>query len=236
VTGRSNCSGCHRRSDGSLEPKLPVHKDCTGCHLLQFTNAASSDNPICTICHTREGLNSSNAPTKSFPRLRSFMAEFDHAQHLRGTETARPSKACAACHSLANRGVAETIPARLNAHQICYDCHSPGKSASATSSCSSCHKLGSYSPTSTATRSYRVGFSHADHGSRQRLTCETCHNVLARGLRQARQVSSIAPALHHSNARARSCMTCHNGQRAFGDAKAEFDNCKRCHKGLTFRS
>ena len=132
---RTNCASCHRRSDGSVEPRFPVHKDCTGCHLVQFTasNNSSSVNPICTICHKAEGLNSSNAPIKNFPRLMSFAAEFDHAQHLKGIESARPGNGCVACHAPANRGVAETIPARLNAHQICYDCHSPGKSASKTS-------------------------------------------------------------------------------------------------------
>jgi c(7)-type cytochrome triheme protein len=229
------CGSCHRRKDGSLTPRFPVHKDCTGCHLVQFTNPAASDNPICTICHTREGLNSANAPTKSFPRLRTFTADFDHAQHLRGTESARPAEGCAACHTRALRGVAETIPARLGAHQTCYECHSPGKSANNLSSCGSCHKDGGYSPTSIAARSYRVGFSHADHGPRERLTCESCHNVLGRGLPRAKQVSSIAPALHRSTARARSCMTCHNGQRAFGDTRPDFNDCKRCHKGLTFK-
>jgi len=236
LTGRPNCAGCHRRSGGSLEPKFPAHKDCTGCHLVQFTSPGSSDNPICTICHTKDGLNSSNAPTKSFARLRSFTAEFDHSQHLRGIESARPAEGCAACHSRGRQGVAETIPARLGAHQTCYECHSPGKSANNLSSCGSCHKLGRYSPTSMTARSYRVGFSHAEHSPRQRLNCESCHNVLGRGLPQARQVSSISPALHRSNARMRSCMTCHNGQRAFGDARAEFNDCKRCHKGPTFKS
>jgi len=236
LTGRSKCAGCHRRSGSSLEPKLPVHKDCIGCHLVQFTSPTVSDNPICTICHSKEGLSSSSAPTKSFPRLTSFAAEFDHAQHLRGIDSARPAQGCAACHTRGLRGVAETIPARLGAHQTCYECHSPGKQASNTSSCGSCHKLGRYTPSSIAARSYRVGFSHATHGPRERLSCDSCHNVLARGLPQTRQVSSIAPALHHSNARARSCMTCHNGQRAFGDTRREFNDCKRCHKGSTFKS
>ncbi len=116
LMARSNCASCHRRSDGSLEPKFPLHKDCTGCHLVQFTagNNSSAVNPICTICHKPEGLNSSNAPLKSFPRLMSFAAEFDHGQHLKGIESARLGNGCAACHSPTNRGVAETIPARLN--------------------------------------------------------------------------------------------------------------------------
>jgi c(7)-type cytochrome triheme protein len=237
LMGRGNCGSCHRRSDGSLEPGFPVHKDCTGCHLVQFTAAnPSSINPICTICHKAEGLNSPNAPLKSFTRLASFNAEFDHAQHLKGTQSARPGAGCAACHRPANRGVAQTIPARLDAHRICYDCHSPGKQAGDFSSCGSCHKLGRYSPTSIAARSYRVSFSHVDHSARQRLSCESCHNVLRRGMPQRRQVSSISPVLHHATPRPQSCMTCHNGQRAFGDKRAEFNDCKRCHKGNTFKS
>jgi c(7)-type cytochrome triheme protein len=232
------CGSCHRRKDGSLEPRFPAHKDCIGCHLVEFTafNSASSGNPICTNCHKAEGLNSPNAPLKSFPRLISFKAEFDHAQHLKGIESARPGKGCAACHVPANRGVALSIPSRLKAHQVCYECHSAGKSASSFSSCGSCHKFGSYSPTSIAARSYRVGFSHADHSAGRGLNCESCHNVLSRGLAQRRQVSSISPLLHHSTPRSRSCMTCHNGKRAFGDARAEFNDCKRCHKGVTFKS
>ncbi len=86
LMARSNCASCHRRNDGSVEPKFPIHKDCTGCHLVQFTAANNSSlvNPICTICHKPEGLNSSNPPLKNSPRLVSFAAEFDHAQHLKG--------------------------------------------------------------------------------------------------------------------------------------------------------
>ena len=236
LMGRENCGSCHRRRDGSPGPRFPLHKDCTGCHLIQFTaaNSSSSINPICTVCHKPEALSSSDAPLKSFPRLVSFTAEFDHAQHLKGIEAARPAKGCAACHSPANRGVAETIPARLNAHRVCYECHSPGQSASKTSSCGSCHPLGSYSSTSTAARAYRVGFSHADHGPRERLTCDRCHDVRSRGLPQARQVSSVLSAQHYIKSRTQSCATCHNGQRAFGDKGPNFDDCKRCHKGLKF--
>lgn len=237
LMGRGNCASCHRRAAGALEPKFPQHKDCTGCHLVQFTasNTSSSTNAICTICHKSEGLYSPSAPLKTFPRLMSFAAEFDHAQHLKGIESARPAKGCAACHGPSNRGVAQSIPVRLIAHQACYECHSPGKSASNTSSCGSCHRLGSYSPTPIAARSFRVGFSHADHGPRERLNCDRCHDVRGRGLPQARQVSSIAPLQHLVNSRAQNCLTCHNGQRAFGES-ANFTECARCHKRTGFRS
>ena len=235
LMGRDNCGACHRRADTSIAPRLPLHKDCTGCHLVQFTASSSSAsvNPICTICHEANGLNSANPPLKNFSRLMSFKPEFDHAQHLRGIDAARPNAGCAACHTPANRGVAETIPARLNAHQVCYECHSPGKSASKTSSCGSCHRLGSYSPTATAARSYRLGFSHSDHGPRERLSCDRCHDVRGRGLPQAKQVSSIVPVQHLSNSRTQNCMACHNGQRAFG-VSANFTACSRCHKRTGF--
>lgn len=238
LMGRANCVSCHRRTDSSPSPRLPVHRDCTGCHLVQFTGAmqASSDNPICTICHTKDGLNSSNPPTKVFPGLSSFNAKFDHAQHMVGIESARPAQGCAACHTPANRGIAQTIPSRLNAHQTCYQCHSAGKGASNSSSCGSCHDFGRYSRTPTAARSYRVGFSHSDHGVRKRLNCDSCHNVKARGLPQAQQVSSISPAQHYVNPRVQSCRTCHNGKRAFGDTGPGFTDCVRCHKGLNFKT
>ncbi len=235
LTGRSNCASCHRRSDASLEPRFPGHKDCTGCHLAQFTAtfSSSSENPICSICHTKGGLNSSNPPMKNFAGLRGFTAEFDHAQHVQGNSSARPAEGCAACHTTARRGAAQSIPARLNAHQACYQCHSPGRQASNLSSCGSCHGPGSHSPTSTSSRAYGMSFSHAEHGPRQRLNCASCHNVLGRGTPRARQVTSITPAQHYANPRAQSCMTCHNGERAFGDTN--FNDCKRCHTRQTFR-
>ena len=236
--GPANCVSCHRRSNASPELRFPIHKDCTGCHLVQFTTANNSSpiNPICTICHKAESFNSSNPPTKDFPRLASFTADFDHAQHLQGIESARPGGGCTACHIPASRGVAKTIPARLNAHQICYECHSPGKPASKSSSCGSCHRIGSYSPTSTAARAYRMGFSHADHSLGERLTCESCHKLLGRGLARTRQVSSISPSQHYANPRTQTCMTCHNGRRAFGDSGPGFSDCRRCHNGFQFKT
>lgn len=235
LTGRSNCASCHRRSDGSPEPRFPVHKDCIRCHLSEFTDAGGSStaNPICTICHGGAGPGSPNPQTKKFIGLLSFTAEFDHAQHLRGGESAWPTEGCAACHTPAPDGGAESIPARLEAHQTCYQCHSPGRPAGNFSTCGSCHGLGAYSPTPTGARAYRMGFSHADHGPGRRLSCVSCHVVKGRGLPQSRQVSSILPAQHFPNPRVQSCKTCHNGRRAFGDE--DFNDCNRCHRRPGYR-
>src|SRR5260370_36036930 len=87
------CSSCHRRSDNSARPSFPGHKDCTGCHLSQFT---TPNVPMCSICHT--SVNGNNPPLKAFPdRFKeSFNLKFDHAQHLTGA--ARPKSGCSSCH------------------------------------------------------------------------------------------------------------------------------------------
>jgi c(7)-type cytochrome triheme protein len=232
LSGRWSCSICHTRNDNSAEPKFPGHKACISCHQTEFNTPGS---PLCTICHTQEGLSQQNlGGLKKFPAsLSGFRADFDHQQHSTGE--ARPQENCAACHAPARRGIARTIPAGLSAHQTCYQCHTPGRQSGGIdiSSCGACHVTGRYGPTSANARSYGIGFSHADHGGRQRLNCDSCHTVARRGLPQGRQVSSTFPAQHFPNTRAQSCMTCHNGQRSFGETN--FNDCKRCHTGPTFR-
>jgi hypothetical protein len=232
LSGRWSCSICHTRRDNSSEPGFPQHKDCIGCHQTQFTTPNS---PLCSICHTAEGLSQQNPPLKKFPPLRSFNAEFDHAQHTTGLAEARSQQGCATCHAPARRGIAKTIPAGLGAHQTCYQCHTPGKQSRGIdiSSCGTCHGTGRYAPTSATARSFSIGFSHVDHSARQNLSCESCHTVARTGAPQGRQVSSTFPAQHFPNTRAQSCVTCHNGQRSFGET--HFNDCKRCHTGRTFR-
>jgi c(7)-type cytochrome triheme protein len=227
---RLACADCHRReANNSTRPTLPGHKSCTGCHLPQFV---TQNIPMCAICHT--DLNSQNPPVKGFPSLRSFNAKFDHAQH--NTGAARPASGCVACHTpAARRAAAMTIPAGLGAHRQCYSCHTPGAQANGRdiASCGVCHSLTArYFRTSTNAPAFRASFSHATHGARQRLACADCHNLRA-GLPQSRQVTAPSVSQHFNTTRAQSCMTCHNGRRAFGDA--DFNDCKRCHKAPTFR-
>lgn len=225
------CTACHMRADNSARPNLPGHKACTSCHLSQFT---TPEVPMCSICHTDVG--STNPPLKGFPEnfKESFNVKFDHAQHMRGA--AKPERGCVACHDKPlRRGVALSIPSGLGAHNQCYACHTPGKQSGwrDISSCGICHAQARYSPTSTNGRAFRASFSHAEHSSRQRLDCAECHNLVA-GAAQSRQVSSPLASQHFAAGRAQSCMTCHNGKRAFG-AELEFSDCKRCHKGQTFK-
>ena len=227
------CTDCHRRTaDNSTTPTFPGHKDCTNCHLSQFVTPQV---PMCEICHSNVG--SGKPPLKSFPASfnENFNMKFDHAQHMSGA--ARPASGCQACHGrVVARGAGLSIPQGLSAHQQCYSCHTAtSKSASGReiASCGVCHDRKSYVRTSSNARAYRYAFSHAQHGSRQRLQCDDCHRLTA-GAAQSRQVSSPVPTEHFGSSRGTSCMTCHNGKRSFGGDLA-FRDCRRCHKGATFK-
>jgi c(7)-type cytochrome triheme protein len=222
------CDSCHRREDNSARPRLPGHKACTDCHIQQFL---TSGGPLCANCHT--AVEGSDPPLKAFPGLTGFNMRFDHARHAAGA--GRPAEGCASCHRPVRRGVALSIPAGAAAHENCYACHTPNARAASggdISSCATCHAAGRYARTPTNARAYSVSFSHAGHGPRQNLRCDDCHQVRA-GAGQGRQVTAPRPTQHFGSGRAQSCMTCHDDRRAFGGD--DFADCKRCHKGQTFR-
>ncbi|HEY6804132.1 MAG TPA: cytochrome c3 family protein [Pyrinomonadaceae bacterium] len=226
------CNSCHQRTDNSATPKFPGHSACTSCHLGQFTTPAI---PMCVICHTDTSGN--RPPLKSFPTSfkESFNLKFDHAQHMTGS--AKPQAGCNGCHAgLVNRGFGLSIPGNLPAHNTCYACHTPESKAAngrEIASCGVCHGEGSYNPTSTNSRVFRFSFSHAKHGTRERLACQDCHVVTA-GRPQSRQVSSPSALEHFPVGRVQSCASCHNGKRSFG-GDLGFSSCKRCHTGSTFK-
>jgi c(7)-type cytochrome triheme protein len=226
----AGCSSCHRRNDNSARPSFPGHKDCTSCHLSQFT---TPNVPMCSICHT--SVNGNNPPLKAFPDKfkESFNMKFDHAQHMTGA--ARPKNGCTSCHaSPLRRGAALAIPANLSAHDQCYSCHTPNAQANGRdlASCGVCHDQKAYGRTSSDAAAFRLAFSHAQHSGRQRLGCSDCHNFTA-GLPQKRQVSSPRALLHFPTGN-NTCASCHNGRRAFG-GDFDFKNCHRCHAGQSFR-
>lgn len=227
------CTSCHQRNaDNSPTPQRPGHKACTGCHLTQFVTPTV---PMCEICH--QNVQSANPPLKNFPTTfdESFNVRFDHAQHMNGP--GRPREGCQACHSQPIlRGAGLAIPQGLPAHSRCYSCHTPSSQTTAgreLASCGTCHEVKRYSKTPTNARSFRYAFSHAKHGSRERLNCNDCHQLTA-GLPQTRQVSSPSPLAHFPTTRALTCASCHNGRKAFGGDLA-FRDCRRCHTGATFR-
>lgn len=218
---RLPCLLCHRRESNSPIPKRPGgsgHLPCAGCHAQQF---ASSESPICTICHT----DVKSGALKSFPRMRSFRMKFEHSRHLK-----MGSVSCMTCHRPSRAGVALSIPSGFNAHSTCYQCHTPRAQSGGRdiSSCGTCHQLGGYSRTQEFAQAFRVGFSHAKH---QKTACTECHEVRA-GMPQRRQVTAPEPLNHHATGRAQSCMTCHDSKRAFGGD--DFKVCKRCHTGTAW--
>lgn len=221
------CLLCHRRENGSSRPSLPGgqgHLPCAGCHTQQFADHSS---PICTICHT----NVEEGTLKPFPPLQSFGMKFNHQLHITGA--ARTPRGCVTCHKPDRGGVALSIPAGFNAHSTCFQCHAPQARSSTgrdISSCGVCHQLGSHARVNEWASAYRVSFSHAKHTAKG-LSCNECHNVRA-GLVQSKQVSTPVPLNHHAPQGAFSCMTCHNGKRAFGGD--DFSSCKRCHQGAHF--
>jgi len=218
---RLPCLLCHRREGTAAKPALPGaggHLPCTGCHAKEFANSSS---PVCTICHT----NSQSGALKPFPALKSFNVKFDHSIHARGVKVS-----CSNCHRPLRAGVAMTIPAGLNAHTTCYQCHAPQAQANGRdiSSCGTCHQPGGYARTPTMAAAFKVGFSHAKHGAKQKLNCNECHNIRA-GVLQRKQVTAPLALNHHAPAGATSCATCHTGKRAFGGD--DFSACTRCHQG-----
>ncbi|MDX6384057.1 MAG: hypothetical protein QOK48_1630 [Blastocatellia bacterium] len=218
---RLPCLLCHRRDDNSALPKRPgasKHLPCAGCHAQQFSNAES---PMCAICHT----DAKSGALKAFPRLKSFRMKFEHSRHM-----SMGNVSCSTCHRPARGGVALSIPSGFNAHTTCFGCHTPRAQSGGRdiSSCGTCHQLGGYSRTPETAQAFRVSFNHSKH---LKVSCNECHQVRA-GMPQRRQVTAPAPLNHHASGRGTSCMTCHNGKRAFGGD--DFTVCKRCHTGSTW--
>ena len=220
---RLPCLLCHRRENNSARPALPGasnHLPCTGCHAKQF---ADSSSPICTNCHT----NAQSGALKGFPRLSSFTMRFDHARHV------NMGAGCATCHRSSRNGVAMSIPAGFNAHVTCFQCHGPqAKSGERDiASCGVCHQAGRFARVSEMAPAFRVGFSHAKHNRDEGLNCNDCHRVRA-GVARRLQVTEPQALNHHASPSAFSCMSCHNGKRAFGGD--DFTVCKKCHTKETW--
>lgn len=214
---RFPCALCHERKDNSATPKLSGHMPCAGCHVAQF---ADNKNAICTICHT----NAETATVKAFPVLKSFNVLFDHAKHLRQTN-------CATCHKPSRNGVALSIPSGLNAHNSCFQCHSPGAKSGEQNidSCSVCHQPGKSVKVSDWARTFETTpFRHASH----KLDCTVCHRINA-GAARGNQVTALVASMHFPPKNAQSCASCHNNKRAFGGD--DFSDCRRCHRGNTYK-
>ena len=212
---RFPCALCHERTDNSATPKLVGHLPCSGCHTAQF---ADNQSKICTICHT----NAESGIVKRFPTLKSHNVVFDHAKHQRQTN-------CATCHKPSGEGM--TILSGLNAHNACFQCHTPTAKSGEKNigECNVCHQDGNFVRVSDSDKIYAsTPFSHANH----RLDCASCHNVRA-GASRGNQVSvELVAKMHFAPKNVQSCASCHNNKRAFGGD--DFQDCRRCHRGNNF--
>ena len=217
---RLPCLVCHTREDNLAQMKFSGHIPCASCHVEHFKEPQRQ---ICTICHT----DSATGAMKEFPTLRSFNAKFDHAKHT-------PHSNCADCHQPARSGATFSVPTRANSHATCFQCHSPNAQFEGNdmTSCATCHEAGSPGPRLGGIRALAANFSHSAHGSKQRLSCNSCHNVRP-GAPRGRQMTAPAAVMHLATARGQNCATCHNGKRAFGGE--DFTSCSRCHKGENFK-
>ena len=210
---RLPCLVCHTRSDNSTTPKYMGHIPCASCHQQQF--AEGNRSPLCTICHTATGV-------KRFPGLKSFNARFDHAKHQRQAN-------CASCHKATRGGVGFSIPTGARAHASCFQCHT-ANSGNALASCGTCHQPGTPPRDSNWAKAYTTSFTHARH--LQSMNCASCHTVKA-GAARGRQVTSPLTSMHFAPRNTPSCAACHNNQRAFGGD--DFKDCRRCHRGASFK-
>jgi c(7)-type cytochrome triheme protein len=219
---RLPCLLCHRRETSDPRPAMPGamgHAPCAGCHAKEFAN---SGHQICTACHT----DAQAGKVKPFPRLSSFGMRFDHSRHQ---NLGRLS--CNSCHRPLRNGVALSIPTGFDAHTNCFGCHTPRAQSNGRdiSSCGTCHHIERYARASQRAPAFSVGFSHAKHDRSEGLNCNDCHRIQS----GRRRVSAPQPLNHHAAPRAFSCMSCHNGKRAFGGD--DFSVCKRCHTGTRWR-
>jgi len=217
------CDTCHTRSGRSIMSKFGGHESCIGCHLNQFTSR--EDQAMCTICHT--DTKSSDPPVKAFPAkfIEGFNMKFDHAAHETGK--GRPAAGCAHCHSPSGPG--QSIQIGIDTHNNCFACHTPDTKVG---SCATCHALGPYNRTTQSEYRFPAIFRHGDHTSRQGVSCNECHNVIA-GAPNSHQVTNIQ-ILEHLTGPGNNCLQCHNGRRAFtGNNPLDVNSCTKCHKGMS---
>ena len=132
--------------------------------------------------------------------------KFDHAAHESGK--GRPAAGCATLSQPVGPG--QSIQIGIDTHNNCFACHTPDTKIG---SCVTCHALGPYNRTTQLEYAFKAIFRHGDHTSRQGVSCNECHNVIA-GVPNSRQVTNIQ-ILEHLTGPGNNCLQCHNGRRAF---------------------
>lgn len=202
---RVACDNCHRPIGGNKMSATTVsqHKNlrnsCATCHNSKRAFGASRM-ADCRRCHS------------DIPASSNFGVRFGHDVHAKDN--------CASCHKA---GAANfSVPNGATAHNSCFQCHAPGKSAAAKSTCFSCHKIGGGIDIKPSRAVIPGNFAHAKH---EFLGCDSCHAS------SGGKMTMPTAAMHKAKGGGTNCATCHDNQTAFGE---DFASCKRCHVGDKF--
>lgn len=206
---RVSCESCHNNASGNKMTAINVGmhsgsvNNCATCH---NGNKAFGANTFrdCRQCH------------QEVAGAKSFGVPFDHADHAKTN--------CATCHKPTSANF--SIPNGQNAHNTCFQCHSPNKPGPTftSSKCFSCHQVNGSNDITAASVTIDGNFTHTKHKS---FNCATCHES-SKGVMAAPTV-----AMHKETKATQTCATCHNGQKAFGGDN--FTNCKLCHTTGNFK-
>ena len=210
--GSLNCQSCHSDSTGNQMSVISVamHKDstnsCATCHNEKRAFGAN-DFSDCRKCH------------QEVSGTKNFGVKFDHSIHLKQTN-------CATCHKSGGNGISFSVPNGQNAHNTCFQCHSPNKDSNnfTSSKCFQCHQIGGTNNIVASPNIIAGNFNHTKH---QNLGCNTCHTTTGG------EMSAPTVAMHKATKAVLSCAACHNSQKAFGSD--DFSNCKRCYIGGNFK-
>jgi hypothetical protein len=228
-----SCNQCHRRNEGDPTnpiPQRPYHDACVNCHAQENFLKASSQGPLCVVCHGKGTL--MNALEKveitDFPKsLDQFgLKRFSHQTHLDPSRTPSGSSPlrCDDCHRFDNRMITASFPR----HEECYGCHvhSAGQKLSA---CGDCHvDLGSAMKFEKhpGAASSQYNFKHSAHLNQPSIksNCAVCHKIDERqarlqdvGARSDIVRGVVTQGQRHQSA----CWNCHQQSRE--------PVCAKCH-------
>lgn len=204
--GRVACDSCHspagvnKMSATTVSQHKNLANSCATCHNSKRAFGASRM-ADCRRCHV------------DIPASANFGVRFSHAVHAKDN--------CASCHKA---GAANfSVPSGATAHNSCFQCHSPGKSAAAKSTCFSCHNIGGGMDIKPSRAVIPGNFAHAKH---EFMGCDSCHAP------SGVKMTMPTAAMHKAKGKGTNCATCHDNQTAFGGE--DFASCKRCHVGDKF--
>lgn len=227
------CDDCHVQPEGKttkkvnskfkafpicIEPRMPypTHDKCISCHPKAFFKKPLR---ICTNCHVKVDFAKKADMKKQSGKQAPLQTLFSHKLHLSKKQRVRKRfkfyKDCTFCHSFKRNKKKPSFPA----HAQCCDCHTKKGVEPSINDCAGCHAR---PKNQRRTKSKIKNFSHDDHRidpvSNQLLECTRCHGSVMSATKVARIRMPVMDT----------CVTCHQGEVAFG-----YSQCLKCHgKGI----